>query len=88
MGRSVRNADRHLWALQPVIPVRKARKRFLEHTLLFAFRKTYPILTPNSRKTVGAQGSFSCVIYPGLGWWLKSMPTRISEKAKGILTGF
>jgi len=69
MGRGVRNADRHLWALWPVVPARKSRKRFLEHTLLFAFRKTYPILTPRGVKTVEAQGNFRCVIYAGWGGW-------------------
>jgi len=68
MGRSVRNADRHLWALQPVVSARKSRKRFLEHTLLFAFRKTYPILTPHKVKIIEAQGNF-VVSFIRMGCW-------------------
>jgi len=56
MGRDARNANRRLWALWPLIPARKARKRFLEHTLLFAFRKTYPIFTLGGKKPLGHKG--------------------------------
>ena len=46
---------------------KSAKAVFGAHTLLFAFRKTYPILNPLGAKTVEAQGSFRCVIYTEWG---------------------